>query len=304
MSVAPGSIQIRVPATSANLGSGFDCLAVAFNLWNQAQVEFTGTGYHVVISGEGDGILPETAENLIIRAFQFTLHRLKIEPPVGVVFHCENHIPLGSGLGSSAAAVLIGVIAATSLKPESENKENWLQLSAELEGHADNVSAAIFGGLVAVRKEETGYKVSLFEVEPDTAVVVLPCVDLPTNQTRSVLPKTISMQDAVFNLSRIPAILEGFRMGDAAVLRSGLQDRLHQPHRLPMIPGAEEAINTANRLGAAAALSGAGPSIIAFLSQNPDEIGEAMGGCFQKNNLEYRIFNLDLINRGAMISRL
>ncbi|HEX7556611.1 MAG TPA: hypothetical protein VF338_08300, partial [Leptolinea sp.] len=103
------SIQIRVPATSANLGAGFDCLAVAFNLWNQARVEFEGTGYHVQISGEGEGYLAEDGENLIVKSFLHTLDRLKINPPDGVIFHCENHIPLGSGLGSSAAAVLIGV---------------------------------------------------------------------------------------------------------------------------------------------------------------------------------------------------
>ena len=198
----------------------------------------------------------------------------------------------------------MGVIAATSLQPDFETRDNWLQLSAELEGHADNVAAAIFGGLVAVRKEESGYKVSLFDIEPDSAVVVLPLIDLPTNTTRAALPKSISMKDAVHNLSRIPAILEGFRTGDAQVLRAGLDDRLHQPYRLPLIPGSLEAIQAANRLGAAAALSGAGPSVIAFLPANNDAVASAIGSCFQKNNLEYRVFNLELINRGAMISRV
>ncbi|MEI8132064.1 MAG: homoserine kinase [Leptolinea sp.] len=304
MSASPPSIQIRIPATSANLGSGFDCLAVALNLWNQALVEFTGREYQVRIEGEGEGILPETDENLILKAFRFTLSQLNIDPPDGVVFHCENHIPLGSGLGSSATAVLIGVVAATALKPEFETKENWLQLSAELEGHADNVAAAIYGGLVAVRKEESGFKVSLFNIEPESAVVVLPIIDLPTKITRAALPKTIPMKDAVYNLSRIPAILEGFRLGDADVLRAGLDDRLHQPYRLPLIPGSEEAIKTANQMGAAAALSGAGPSVIVFFPEDMEEIASAIGNCFQMNNLEFRVFNLALINRGALISRV
>jgi homoserine kinase len=304
MSVLPVSLQIRVPATSANLGSGFDCLAVAFNLWNQALVEFSGKGWHIHIKGEGEGILPESEDNLILKAFHFTLTRLGIEPPEGVIFNCVNHIPLGSGLGSSATAVLMGVIAATSLQPDFETRENWLQLSAEMEGHADNVAAAIFGGLVAVRKEQSGYKVNLFDIEPDSAVVVLPMIDLPTNTTRAALPKTVSMQDAVHNLSRIPAILEGFRLGDAEVLRAGLDDRLHQPFRLPLIPGSEDAIQVANQMGAAAALSGAGPSIIAFLPENMEDIANAIGDCFQKKNIEYRVFNLELINRGAMISRI
>jgi homoserine kinase len=304
MSVLPVSLQIRVPATSANLGSGFDCLAVAFNLWNQALVEFSGKGWQIHIKGEGEGILPESEDNLILKAFQFTLNRLGIEPPEGVIFNCVNHIPLGSGLGSSATAVLIGVIAATSLQSDFETRDNWLQLSAEIEGHADNVAAAIFGGLIAVRKEASGYKVNLFDIEPDSAVVVLPMIDLPTSTTRAALPKTVSMQDAVHNLSRIPAILEGFRLGDADVLRAGLDDRLHQPFRLPLIPGSEDAIQVANQMGAAAALSGAGPSIIAFLPENMDAIADAIGDCFQKKNIEYRVFNLELINRGAMISRI
>src|SRR5512141_1762894 len=106
MSDAFPSIQIRVPATSANLGAGFDCLAVAFNLWNQASIEFSGKGYRVRVRGEGEGLLPEDENNLIVKAFLFTLKKLNIKAPKGVLFSCENHIPMGSGLGSSATAVL------------------------------------------------------------------------------------------------------------------------------------------------------------------------------------------------------
>src|SRR5512133_3543337 len=158
MSEEAAPIQIRVPATSANLGAGFDCLAVAFNLWNQAKIEFSGKGYRVRVTGEGEDCLPGNEENLIVRSFLFTLKKLDIDAPEGALFSCENHIPMGSGLGSSATAVLIGVIAATTLNPEFENNDTWLQISAELEGHADNVAAAIFGGLVAVRQTDNAYK--------------------------------------------------------------------------------------------------------------------------------------------------
>ncbi len=297
------SFDIRVPATSANLGAGFDCLAVAFNLWNQAHVEIGGKGFHVHISGEGEGILPEDADNLIIKSFQHTLKTLKVTPPAGVVFHCENHIPLGSGLGSSATAVLIGVIAATVLKPECENKDTWLQISAELEGHADNVAAAIYGGLVAVRKVDGRYKTQLIDIEPDTAVVILPDIDLPTHTTRQALPKNIPLADAVFNISRIPAILEGMRMGDVELLREGLEDRIHQPYRLPLIPGSFEAVQAANQSGAAGALSGAGPSVIAFMPDNEETTTQAMSHCFEEKNMPFRVFHLEMINRGAQITR-
>jgi len=304
MSAEPVPMQIRVPATSANLGAGFDCLAVAFNLWNQAVVEFKGKGYRVIVKGEGEGVLPEDEENLIIKSFQYALKALKIKPPAGAEFTCENNIPLGSGLGSSATAVLIGVIAATTLKPETENKDTWLQLSAELEGHADNVAAAIYGGLVAVRKTDGHFKTLLYDVEPDTAIVVLPDIDLPTRTTRAALPKTIPMTDAVMNIACIPAILDGLRMGDVDLLRDGFDDHIHQPYRLPLIPGAAEAIQAANRNGAAAALSGAGPSVIAFLPVNNDATTAAMSRCFEDHNIRHRIFYLEMINRGAQVTRL
>lgn len=303
MSKEPLPMQIRVPATSANLGAGFDSLAVAFNLWNHASVEIKGKGYRVQVKGEGAGILPENEENLIVQSFLHTLKTLQINPPAGAVFTCENNIPLGSGLGSSATAVLMGVIAATTLKPENETKDTWLQISAELEGHADNVAAAIFGGLVAVRKVDDVYKVLLFDVEPDAAVVILPDIDLPTHTTRAALPKTIPMADAVANISRIPAILEGLRLGDVDLLREGLEDRIHQPYRLPLIPGAAEAIQAANVCGAAAALSGAGPSVIAFMPVNNETTAAAMSTCFDEQDMRYRVFNLEMINRGAQIIR-
>jgi len=297
-------IQIRVPATSANLGAGFDCLAVAFNLWNQATVDFSGKGYHVHVNGEGEGILPEDADNLIIKSFLFTLEKLGIQAPAGVRFDCENHIPMGSGMGSSATAVLIGVIAATTLNPEYENKDTWLQLSGELEGHADNVAAAIFGGLVAVRKTGDRYKTLLYDIEPENAVVVLPTVNLSTHAARKALPQNVPMADAVSNISRIPAILEGLRTGDVDLLRDGLVDKLHQPYRLPLIPGSEDAIQKANALGAASALSGAGPSVIAFMPVNPEETANAMSQCFANNGLTCRIYHLEMINRGAQVTRL
>ncbi len=220
------------------------------------------------------------------------------------MFHCENHIPLGSGLGSSAAASLIGIIAATTLQPEYENKDTWLQFSAELEGHADNVAAAIFGGLVAVRKTDGKYRTILYDVEPENAVVILPAVDIPTREMRAALPGTIPMEDAVFNLSRVPAILDGLQSGEVDILREGLDDRLHQPYRLPLVPGAAEAIQAANKAGAAAALSGAGPSVVAFMPPNSEEVADAMAHCFDVSGLAYRVFHLEMINRGAQVTRL
>lgn len=298
------SVEIRVPATTANLGAGFDCLAVALNLWNQVGVEFGGKGYRVRIRGEGADILPVNEENLIVRAFLETGKKLGIKMPAGAVFHCENHIPLGSGLGSSAAAGLTGIIAATTLAPDHENKDTWLQLSAELEGHADNVAAAIFGGLVAVRKVKGKYRTILYDVEPEDVIIVLPDIKVSTHDMRAALPESIPVTDAVFNLSRVPAILDGLQSGDVDVLRDGLEDLIHQPYRLPLVPGAAEAIEAANKAGAAAALSGAGPSVVAFMPVNNELVADAMTACFTNRGIENRVFHLEMINRGAMVTRL
>lgn len=304
MSNAMPSVEIRVPATTANLGAGFDCLAVALNLWNQAGVEFGGKGYRVRVKGEGEDCLPENDDNLIVRSFLQAARKLGIKTPSGAVFHCENNIPLGSGLGSSAAAGLIGIIAATTLSPEHENKDTWLQLSAELEGHADNVAAALFGGLVAVRKTDGIWRTILYDVEPEEVIVVLPDIKKTTHDMRATLPETIPMADAVFNLSRIPAILDGLQSGDVDVLREGLEDRIHQPYRLPLIPGASEAIEAANKAGAAAALSGAGPSVVAFMPANIESVEDAMIDCFKAKDVGNRVFHLEMINRGAQVTRL
>ncbi len=166
------------------------------------------------------------------------------------------------------------------------------------------MAAAIFGGLVAVRKTNGNYRTILYDVEPETVVVILPAVNISTHDMRAALPEAIPVADAVFNLSRIPAILDGLQSGDVDVLREGLEDRLHQPYRLPMVPGAAEAILAANNAGAAAALSGAGPSIVAFMPASNESVADAMTACFNANGLASRVFHLEMINRGAQVTRL
>ena len=298
-------ITIRVPATSANLGPGFDCLGLALDLWNESIVRLA-IEHTVQVRGEGAEKLSPGENNLIIQSAQ---HLAKCVGKYLPQFHldCMNQIPLSSGLGSSAAAKLTGLLAANSLlgKPLSSNE--LLNLATEMEGHPDNVAPAILGGLV-VSTMENG-KVLARKIQMDSSqdspiciTVVLPDFHLPTQQARTTLPQQVSLKDAVHNISRAALVTEAFRSGDLELLGKAMTDTLHQPHRLPLIPGAQAAMTAAKEAGASAtALSGAGPGIIAFSSRRDPAIGEAMKHAFEERGLQARIFQLKMSHHGAEV---
>src|SRR5688572_13420731 len=305
-------ITIRIPATSANLGPGFDCLGLALDLWNEAVITLA-IEYSVQINGEGRERISPGENNLIIRsAQQFAEHIGKRLPP----FHldCVNRIPLSSGLGSSAAARLTGLLGANALLGKPLSKDEILDLAAEMEGHPDNVAPALLGGLVVstvedgkvfahkINTETNQTSVGYLELPAFDITVVLPEFHLSTTQARTVLPEYIPMKDAVNNISHAMLVTEAFRNGDFDLLSKAMNDTLHQPYRLSLIPGAPEAMEAARRAGAAAAaLSGAGPSIIAFSAKRDPAIGEAMKTAFQQAGLQARILQLRMSNYGAEV---
>lgn len=298
-------ITIRVPATSANLGPGFDCLGLALDLWNESIIRLA-IEHTVQVRGEGAEKLSLGENNLIIQSAQ---HLAKCVGKPLPQFHldCMNQIPLSSGLGSSAAAKLTGLLAANSLLGKPLSSDEILNLATEMEGHPDNVAPAIMGGWV-VSTMENGkvlarkIQVDSGQVSPISITVVLPEFHLPTRQARTVLPQQVSLKDAVHNISRAVLVTEAFRNGDVELLGKAMTDTLHQPHRLPLIPGAQAALNAAKEAGAsAAALSGAGPGIIAFSSKRDPAIGEAMKQAFEERGLQARIFQLKMSNHGAEV---
>jgi homoserine kinase len=301
-------VCVRVPATTANLGPGFDALGLALDLWNETVWTPTGDGQiRVTISGEGEGILPKDATNPIVAA-ALSLYARVGATCEGVHIHCVNRIPLSSGLGSSSAALLSGLLGANALLGEPFSREEILRLAIETEGHPDNVAPAMLGGLVvsilhdgrvvSIKLPARGYRTPL------RATVVLPDFDFPTEYARSILPQVVSRQDAIFNISRSVLVVEALRTGDLDMLGKAMEDCLHQPYRLPLIPGALAAMEAARKSGAAAvALSGAGPSLIAFSSDWVPEIGEAMRQEFARAGLNTRVFCLRVSERGASIIR-
>jgi homoserine kinase len=295
-------ITIRIPATSANLGPGFDSLGLALELWNETIITLA-IEYSVQVNGEGRERLSPGENNLIIRSAQRLAETVgKRLPP----FHldCTNNIPLSSGLGSSAAAKLTGLLGANALLGKPLLKNEILDLATEMEGHPDNVAAALLGGLVVSAMEDRKVLAHRINVDPNAdspihITVVLPDFHISTQQARAALPDYVTVKDAVHNISRAIMVAEAFRDGDFDLLRKAMIDTMHQPYRLSLIPGGEEAMHAAREAGAAVAISGAGSSLIAFCSKRDPAIGEAMTRAFEAAGLSTRTFQLKMSNFGA-----
>jgi homoserine kinase len=261
-------IKIRVPATSANLGPGFDCLGLALNIWNEVTFESADQiTYHV--TGEGAEKLNKGAKNLLTQAYSLIYEECGKEMQ-GAKICAHNEIFISSGLGSSAAAIVAGLFGANEMLGKPFNQNQLLKFANEMEGHPDNVAPALFGGLVV--SVMTGEEIisRRYEIPEFTIVIVKPDADWPTRVARAVLPKSISRADAIYNIGRTTLVVDALRSHDLQLLQKVMDDRLHQPYRLNHISGGLPAYKTAQRFGAAA-LSGAGPSIIAFVSPEKAE---------------------------------
>jgi homoserine kinase len=299
-------IRVRVPATTANLGPGFDCLALALDLWNESEFEIdarSGGPGRVLVEGEGKGRLRAGPHNLLLKAALRLFAEVGQAAPGGLVVRCCNQVPMSSGLGSSATAIVAGLAGANALLGSPFDRQRLLELAAEMEGHPDNAAAAVLGGLVVGAQDEPGGLVTRqVETPAWTAAVVVPDFRLSTHAARAALPEQISMQDAVFNLGRAALVVEALRSGDPALLGQAMQDRLHQPYRLKLVPGAEAALAAARQAGAAAAvLSGAGPGLIAFGVGDLTPAAAAMQAAFQAAGLSSRSWLLTTTPLGVQV---
>jgi len=302
----PQRITVRVPATTANLGPGFDCLALALDLWNRVTFRLDESApagsVQGCIHGRGSSYLPLDSRNLTARAFLRLFEHAGVPAPSASI-ECTNRLPLGSGLGSSASAVLAGLLGANACLPQPYPKETLLTLAAEMEGHPDNAAAALWGGLVIVTSARAGGHIVRKVPSPRLQVALaVPSYHLPTQQARAALPKSVSLADAVFNLGRTALVVEAVRRGDLSLLAEALDDRLHQPYRLPLIPGAAQALQAAAEAGAAAAgLSGAGPSLIAFCAGDAQAVSQAMCAALRQAGLECEAFVLRTTSQAASV---
>ena len=303
------SVEVRVPASTSNLGAGFDCFGLALRLYLRvrATVSREASGPCVVrSSGEGGGSeLPRSGDNLIYRAMRFAAEREGWTlPPVRLA--ARNEIPLGRGLGSSAAAIVAGLALAASLCGRQLEDAALLRYATELEGHADNVAASLRGGWVTTCVRDDGAVLAVRRRWPPgvKVVVVSPEVSLETSRARAALPPTVERADAVYNLQRAALFGAALEAGDDDLVWEAMRDRLHQPHRRDLVPGLAAALDTPRQPGLVGlALSGAGPSVVALARENFGEIGEAVAKGFRGAGVAAAARVLEVDEEGLKTSR-
>jgi homoserine kinase len=261
---------VRVPASSANLGPGYDVFAAALAMHLELEVEETGT-----FSVEAEGLeVPLDRSNLCVRAFEW------LRPADEIAFRIGSDIPLAAGMGSSAAAIVAGLMAADHLYELALESDDLLSHAAEVEGHPDNVAAAIHGGFVVCSR--SGGAVTATRLDPPEgveAVVVIPSVQVPTEEARKAIPDAVPVDDAVANVAAAAELVLGIERSDLGLIGRGLADRLHQPHRAHLYPRSMEIVQSAAiELGAiGATISGAGPTVLVWCFwQSTGKVVEAL----------------------------
>ncbi len=297
-------ITIRVPASTANLGSGFDVLGLALGLYNTIEMETTSRGVEVTVEGEGaERLQGEGKRSLVVRAAEAAFAHLGVTPP-GLKVHLRNEIPLKRGLGSSGTACLGGIIGAAELTGRPLSPQEILKLALPLEGHPDNITPSLVGGLTAscLSEGEVRY-VRIPLPEAITVVAVIPEQQLSTAEARRALPRQVPFADAVHNVSRVALLVGAMVAGDLSLLDEATRDRLHQPYRAKLLPGMEEVLEVARRGGALAAfLSGAGSTVVALVNQGAETVGAEMAEAWARIGLRAEVKVLAIDREGIQLS--
>ncbi|MBI3666706.1 MAG: homoserine kinase [Acidobacteria bacterium] len=292
---------VRVPASSANLGPGFDALAVALSIYLTCHFRPAGR-LSIQVSGRDAALIPTGETNLIWRTAVEAARAAGSElPPLEI--QIENEIPVGKGLGSSAAAIVAALVVADSVLDLGWSRERVLDEAAKLEGHPDNVAACILGSVVASAMDRQGcaHAVRLEMPNGFRVAAVVPNYELPTAEMRAVLPGAYSSADAVFNLQRAVLLVAALSTGDRRAFPTALEDRIHQPYRSGVVPGLEEilALRAPGLLGCA--LSGAGPAVLAFLEKGAESCAELVRQIFRRRGLEAEILEAQVSSEGYSV---
>jgi len=277
-------ITVRAPATTANLGPGFDCLGMALDLW--AEVVVTASEEPLPPAGPPLG-------GMTVQAAQRLFSHVGKQPPAGLSAECTQQIPVARGLGASAVARAAGLLAANALLGEPLEREEILALGTELEGHADNMAPALFGGLHAGLAPPEGLK----------AVLFVPDMEMPTQESRQVLPQVISREDAIYNIGRAALLVAALASGRLDLLDVATRDRLHQPARAKVFPPMEAIFRAARQAGALGVfLSGGGSAILALASRDEQEIARAMAEAAAGEGADGRTIITRGTNEGAELA--
>lgn len=296
-------LHVQIPATSANVGSGFDTLGIALTLYNDIyfSVQPEQKDIHIVVEGLGkDSITTVFADNMVGQAMAAAAAKNGQQLPGGILT-LMNRIPPARGLGSSSAALVGGILLGDALTGSALSKREMLDIAAQMEGHPDNVAPAIYGGLCASIMTETDTITNSLPVGDDLSfVVVSPDVEVSTHDARQVLPKVIDYKDAVFNVSRVSFLLTSLMTKQYDKLALGLADRLHVPYRIELIPHGSDVLQAALQAGAkGATISGSGSTLIAFVTDDGKAVLEAMTGAFERQGIASTGYVLKCCMQGA-----
>lgn len=302
------AVRVRVPASSANLGPGFDAVGLALAIFNTVTVEPAG-----VWEADGERDESRLAVHPACRGARRALAWLAARGLVGgspppLAIRQENDIPMArGGLGNSATAVVGGLLGAALVTGHALGEADLLALAAEVEGHPDNAAAAVLGGLVVAVRTERGVAARRVPIAtPPRVVLAIPAIHVETTRARSRLPSWVPFADAAFTAGRACLLVAALTTGDHALLGAAMEDRLHTPYRAPLVPGLDAAIAAAREAGAlGAALSGSGPSVLAFVPRGaPDverAVGAALAGAFGRHGLPCETRAVDIETSGATV---
>jgi len=296
-------VTVRVPATSANLGPGFDALGLALTLHDVVEARIIPDGISIEASGTGDNGAPASEDHLVIRAMRAAFGLLGVQPP-GIALRCVNSIPQGYGLGSSAAAIVAGLLAARALGPDRETLTDaeLLRLATQLEGHPDNASACLAGSLTIAWRSSSGVRYArLAPVRGLTPVVCVPELPLATAEARQVLPPAVPHADAAANSARA-ALLIAALTADPRLLMDGTEDFLHQPYRTAVMPATADLVGRLRAARIPAVVSGAGPTVLALTVAGTHPGPDAVAPIASATGTRWQVHALDVDRDGATVN--
>lgn len=295
-------MKIKVPATSANIGSGFDALGIALTMYNEIEIDESDV---LEITSLDAVEVPITAENLIFQSACRLYNECGKPEPKGMKILQTNVVPMARGLGSSSTCVAAGLLGANELLGNPVSKEDLVNIACSIEGHPDNTTPALLGGLTSAAVENGRvYAVTLHVADKFRFAAFIPDFELKTSVARGVLPESVSRADAVYNLSRSALMAGSLATGNVENLRIAVQDKIHQPYRLGLIPGASSIFDLSYECGSLATyISGAGPTIMSIISRSNEDFERLISEQLVQRGLEnWRIVILDVDSRGAYIS--
>ena len=294
-------IKVKVPATSANMGAGFDSLGIALGLYNYVYAEEAGNGLNIEILDDSAQYLATDERNLVYRSMMAVFDKVSYKPK-GIHLKLENNIMITRGLGSSSAGIVGGLLAANKLCGARLSKNELLNIATEIEPHPDNVAPAILGGMTVTARYKDRVFFDKNDIPSDLRFAAfVPDFYLATKLSRSILPKNIAMTDAVFNLSRSALLVSSIMSGKYENLRAAVDDRLHQRYRKKLVPHIDSLFKKAYGAGALGVyLSGAGPTVVAIINRDNERFEEKLQKYIDSDMSNWRLYMLEADNIGAV----